>query len=150
MTDFSGLLNEIVALGCAVDAEEEDRAVITLPDGASSFVLLRAEEWMQVATILVEPGELRGARGRSRLGEFFLELHGRYLGCRFGYDEDRALAIMTDVYPGHTKAKHIVAVMAHLEYVATVVRPLIMSVLETDAIPQDSAVDAAFAGPSDA
>ena len=138
MTDFSGLLKELAALGCEVDAEES-RALVTPPDGTTSFVLLQAEEWIQVATLVVEENELRGSRGRARLGEFFLELHGRYLGCRFGYDEERALAIMTDVYPGNAKAKHIFAVMAELEYVATVVHPLIKSVLETDAIPPDSA-----------
>ena len=110
-----------------------------------------AEEWIQVATVVIEAGELRSSRGQSRLGEFLLELHSRYLGCRFGYDEDHALTIMTDVYPENIRAKHIVAVMRQLDYIATVTVPLIRRVLEFGKVPPDSDVDAAFAsGESDA
>jgi hypothetical protein len=92
---------------------------------------------------------MRRQRYASLLGEFILTLHGRYLGCRLGYDEDGSLAIMADIYPDTASPKHVVAVIRQLDFVANTILPLIRNTLETGESPDSSVVDQAFAGQAD-
>ena len=88
--------------------------------------------------------EVARSADRQVLNEFLLRLHGRYLGCRLGYDTDGALVMMTDIYPGILAAQHVVDVMRQMDAVAGKLLPLLRSVVDSGELPAEPDVDAAF------
>ncbi len=143
-TEQSKLIAELRALDCDVESTE-DGLFVTLHDSASTFMVLQSDEWIQIASGVVELEELESSTGLVVLYQFLLGLQGRYLGCRFAVDDDSGLVVVSDVYPGNQSARHIVNVMAQLDGVCGALIPLIRSTLRTGEPPADSEVDAAFA-----
>ena len=136
-------LEELRAQGFSVEPSGE-RALVLLPDSASSFVLLHAGEWVQVATCVLEETELDDDTARPALNEFLLRVHARYLGCRFAYDEDGSLVMATDIYPENLAADHLANVVIQMDFVVSALLPLIRSTQSSKKVPSESELDRAF------
>ncbi len=141
--DFESVAEQLRQLGCNVMREDE-RALVTRDDVASSWVILCAQDWIQIASVVLEHDELAEEASRDVLNEFVMQIHARYLGCRFGYDDDGALVIMSDVYPEDIHATHLVNVMLQMDAVARALLPLLRTALESGELPSDREVDRAF------
>lgn len=140
----SKLIAELREFDCDVDLTE-DGLFVGLHGSASTFMVLQADEWIQIASGILEPEEVDSCARPVVLYEFLLRLQGRYLGCRFTLDDDSGLVIVSDIYPGTQGTTHLVSVMAQLDGVCGALSPLIRSTLRTGEMPSDSDVDAAFA-----
>lgn len=141
--DFERILQELRSRGFSIE-RDGDRVLVTLADSASVFVLLRADDWVQVASCIVGDDEIDASADTHALNEFLLHVHGRYLGCRFGYDEDGSLVMMSDVYPECLDAGHLANVMTQMDYVAGALLPVIRAACVSGELPSDSEVDRAF------
>ena len=109
-----------------------------------SFGLQYDDPWIHIVGIVVEAEHVTGAPHRAVLNEFLLQVHGRYLGCRFGYSDDGSLALMHDVYPGNATPAHIGRLLKQLDVTARALVPLMESALRDGIVPDADRVDRAF------
>ena len=123
---------------------EAGQAAVTIPNGETTFALLRGGDWLHIASALVEAEDLKGSVYRHALGELALRAHARLLGCRLGYDEDGSLVLQADLYPDTQEAAHVAIVLGQMDYVGSRLLPLVEHTLSTGAIPDDEMFDKAF------
>ena len=140
----SKLIAELRELNCDVEPAEGG-LFVRLHETASTFMVLQAGGWIQIASGIIEREEVEACARPVALYEFLLQLQGRYLGCRFALDDDSGLVIVSDIYPGTQGTTHLVNVMAQLDGVCGALSPLIRAAVRTGEVPPDSEVDAAFA-----
>lgn len=143
MREFRELDEQLRERGCAVE-RDSDRALVTSEESGSSWVLLSAGNWIQVAASVLDREEVSDEANRVALNEFLMRVHARYLGCRFGFDEDGALVVMSDVYPENVQAAHLIDVMNQMDSVTGALLPLLRAAICSGQVPSDSEVDRAF------
>lgn len=143
MTEFEKLDEQLREHGCTVERDNQ-RALVTLEESGSTWVLLSAGDWIQVAASVLDCDELGEEGGRAALNEFIMRVHARYLGCRFGFDEDGALVVMSDVYPENIRAAHLLDVMNQMDSVAGALLPLLHAAILSGQVPAESEIDRAF------
>jgi hypothetical protein len=150
LTALRNLVRGLRRLGHDAQIEQETGRGIVRPSVAQKgFVLLWSGDWLQIASVLTDKLAGVPSPNRERLAAFVLQVHGRYLGCRLGLDDDGDLSIVNDVYPGHATPKHIATVIEQLDYVAEVLSPLIHSIILGGNVPSDAQIDEAFSGIAD-
>jgi hypothetical protein len=139
------LANDLAASGYDVRIQPR-RTTVTGADLTLLFNLLPKGDWLQVAAVIVEMNEIDDLQYLSKLDEFLMRLHKRYLGCRFGYHGGETLCIIYDVDPDSGTRSQVSQVITQLNWVAPVVLPLMKQVLHEGVIPGDDAIDVAFEG----
>lgn len=118
------------------------QAGVQTPGGHATVAMTAADDWVQVSQTLIESETLDASPHAAAVYELALRLHARFLGCRFGLDEDRSLAIQYDVYPD-AAADHVAAAINQLMYVAAAALPLFIRALAQGRVADDD-IDRAF------
>ena len=141
------LLTGLKRLGYEVTEADAEQAVIRNIEHDATYVLTGSESWVSAMQMLLEADELHGSEHATAVYRFALDLHGRYLGCRFGFDEDKSLCVQYDIYPDMTP-EHVAQALIQLSYIAVTTVPLFQTVL-AGGVVDDRLIDRAFAsGPS--
>jgi hypothetical protein len=146
MNKFQRLVEELEKDGFRVLHVEQSQAVVEIPESDSVFVLLHSEEWLQIAAVLLDRDAIQKSANEDALGRAVLRIHSRFLGCRFGYDEDSSLAIQRDIYPDNQNVPHIKTVIEQLDYIANSVLPLFQEALATGAFLDEGQINSVFNG----
>lgn len=120
---------------------EHDQAVIRQTPEDVTFVLTHSDEWVQAAQTLLDAPAF--AKRRLAICELAMRIHGRFLGVRFGFDEDEALVVQYDIYPDMS-AEHVAFALGQLAYVATTTLPLFEECVNSEHAITDDRVDFAF------
>lgn len=116
------LLRNLASLEFEVLHQEDDQAVIRAREYGATFVLTAAGDWIQVSQALLDGDEIED-QVRPMAADLALRIQGRFLGCRFAWDEDGALSALLDLFPG-TPIEVVTRALAQLSYVASATLPL--------------------------
>ncbi len=147
MSRLDKLVSGLERFGLETAHRETDQAVLRRLEDDTSFILTASETWISAMQLIFEAGELRASKHTAAAFRFALELHSRYMGCRFGFDEDENLCVQYDVYPDMT-AEHVALALTQMSYVAAACTPLFELVLAGGTV-DDRLIERAFAPESD-
>ena len=114
-------LEEIVDSGFEIVHREDDQVVVRHVEDEFNVVLTASDEWVQAQQTLLESTEF--SERKAAIAELAMQIHGRFLGCRFGFDERGDLVAQCDVYP-ETAGGQVATALAQLAYVAASALPL--------------------------
>lgn len=126
---------------------EADQAVIKRREDDASFILTASATWVSAMQMLFEDGELRASKHASAAFRFAMQLHGRYTGCRFGFDEDENLCVQYDIYPD-VSPEHVALALTQMHYVGSACVPLFEVVLAGGTV-DDHLIERAFGDDDD-
>lgn len=141
------LLGGLENFGFEIAHREPEQAVLRRTDDDATYTLTADDSWVAAMQMILEAGALSVSKHAPAAIRFALELHGRYLGCRFGFDEDENLCVQYDVYPDMA-VEHVALALTQMAYVAASTTPLFELVLAGGTV-DDRLIDRAFAGDSD-
>lgn len=141
------LLKGLAKHGFDIVHVETDQAVIKSRDTDATFILTASDTWISAMQMLFEEGELRASKFAPAAYRFAMQLHGRYTGCRFGFDEDENLCVQYDIYPD-VSADHVALALTQMHYVGSACVPLFEVVLAGGTV-DDRLIERAFAGDDD-
>jgi hypothetical protein len=142
------LLAGLEAFGFEIAHREPEQAVLRRTDTDATYTLTADDSWVAAMQMILEAGELTVSKHAPAAIRFALELHGRYLGCRFGFDEDENLCAQYDIYPDMS-AEHVALALTQMAYVSASTTPLFELVLAGGTV-DDRLIERAFAGEDDA
>lgn len=146
MARLDDLLTGLERYGLTIAHREPDQAVLHRASDDASFILAASDSWVSAMQLLFEEGELRASNHTAAAYRFALELHSRYMGCRFGFDEDENLCVQYDIYPDMS-VEHVALALTQMSYVAAACGPLFELVLAGGTV-DDRMINRAFAGDS--
>ena len=141
------LLAGLESFGFEIAHREAEQAVLRRTDTDATYTLTADDSWVAAMQMVLEAGQLTVSKHAPTAIRFALELHGRYLGCRFGFDEDENLCVQYDIYPD-MNAEHVALALTQMAYVAASTTPLFELVLSGGTV-DDRLIERAFANDSD-
>ena len=109
---------EIVHTGSGDGDCHLSEAVVRSIELEHTYLLTASDGWIQAMQTLVEAGVLESSPYMHQALHLALRLHARFLGCRFGFDEDNNLAVQYDIYPDMT-TEHVLLALGQLYYVGS-------------------------------
>lgn len=136
------LLKGLKPLGFEITEADAEQAVIRNIEHDSTFVLSSGDTWVSAMQMILDAAELHASEHAPTVFRFALELHSRFLGCRFGFDEDKNLCVQYDIYPDMT-AQHVAQALTQLSYIAVTTVTLFQTVL-AGGVVDDRLIDRAF------
>jgi len=142
------LLSGLKPLGFEVTEADAEQAVIRNIEQDATFVLTGGDSWVSAMQMLVDAPDLHGSDNAAAVFRFAMELHSRYLGCRFGFDEDKSLCVQYDIYPDMTP-EHVAQALTQMSYIAVTTVPLFETVL-AGGVVDDRLIDRSFFSSPDA
>ena len=140
---FEQLLTALPRFGFEIAHREFDQAVLRRLEDDTSVILTASDTWISAMQLLFDAGELRASNHTPSAYRFAMQLHGRYMGCRFGFDEDENLCVQYDIYPD-MDMQHIALALTQMAYVAAACQPLFELVLAGGTV-DDRLIERAFA-----
>lgn len=140
-TRLDQLLLDLQERGYETIDVESERAVIRNTEYGLVYVLTSGDEWVQAMQMMFDASQLQSPCRDSAL-TLALRLHSRFLGCRFGFDDEGNLAVQYDIYPEMT-AHHIASALGQVHYVGSRSYPLFEEVLAGTAVDEER-IDRAF------
>jgi hypothetical protein len=139
LSRLAGLAEWCVEESFLIEDVSPDEASITDADGGSIWWLFRVDGWLQVKGLVFEEVTATEALCLS-----FARLHSRFLGCRYGIDEDNSVLLYADIFPHDQTGGAVGAAIIQMQAIVDYTYDLLLHVQESGIPADDSAIDEAF------
>lgn len=140
VTRLEEILKALTDNGFEVIHQEVDQAVVRQTEDLFVAALTASDAWVQASQTLLESPEF--ADRRAAVATLAMRIHGRFLGCRFGFEDDGNLVAQYDVYPGESE-RQLATALEQMAYVAAYTLPLFKDCAAGVAVDDDR-IDMAF------